>query len=105
MNRLTRKIEGGQDAFGAPLVGTYEIVDDTPGLAMAKVRCQLGRYEDTGLTPESVQQIKNSLDDIEALGDLSNRVGDILREIDEPSSKLVRAKKGLRVIIDIMEGL
>jgi len=57
MNRLTRKIEGGYDAFGAPLASTYEIIDDTPGLAMAKVRCQLGRYEDTGLTPDEVAEL------------------------------------------------
>lgn len=44
--RLTRKIDGGKDMFGMPLVGTYEMVDSTPGLGNAKAKCQLGRYED-----------------------------------------------------------
>ena len=54
MDRLTKRIDGGVDDFGMPLVSTYEIVDKTPGLANARVRCQLGRYEDTGLTPDEI---------------------------------------------------
>jgi hypothetical protein len=46
VERLTRKIEGGIDAFDSPMVGTYELIDDTPGLANAKARYKLGRYED-----------------------------------------------------------
>jgi len=65
MRRLTRKIEGGVDAFGAPLVSTYEIIDQTPGFANARARCQLGRYEDTGLTPDEVEALKNKAEENE----------------------------------------
>jgi hypothetical protein len=55
--RLTRKIGGGLDPFGMPCVGTYEMIDQTPGLTNVKARCQLGRYEDSGLSPARVQEL------------------------------------------------
>ena len=53
MDRLTTPHPGGIDMLGMPLIGTYD-VDVTPGYPAARVKCTLGRYEDTGLSPDEV---------------------------------------------------
>lgn len=53
--------------FGQPIVGTYEC-DMTPGKAAIKVRCTLGRYEDTNLTPKEIDSVKADLAAYQATG-------------------------------------
>lgn len=53
MERLTKKLEGGIDAFGTPKVTTYEI-DLQTATGRIKARCALGRYEDLNRTPEEL---------------------------------------------------
>ena len=57
MERLTRKVDG-KTVFPSELVGVTLTPDN---VVLHELLCRLADYEDTGLTPESVEALKLSM--------------------------------------------
>jgi hypothetical protein len=56
MQRLTTKLQGGTDAFGMPLVTSYDL-DLQTAQGRIKTKCTLGRMEDILYAPDGSERI------------------------------------------------